>query len=379
MDEQARDELAVGAHDRQVAGAHLGRGVLELDGEPPARGVERLVEGDELGGRLGATGRGQVEQVVDEALRALGAGRQPAQGVAQLGIALAALLEHDEVAAQERDGLAELVSGLGRVGVEVSLGAAVGRRRGAHASASPSRTSPDAQAGRGLDGLLARAHAELAKDALDVRADGLDRQHERVGDVVGRALLAEQVEDLPLARRERAADRAHARAVLAHAAHPFDQAHRQRARDDGLAVLRAAQCARQRVDADALAQEAGGSRAQRHEADLLAVGGGEHHHPHLGRLVDDLARGGDTVHARHDEVHDHDVGLVVDAQLDGLASAPSFGDDRDPRVLQHIAQHPAREWVVIDDDDLQWLVVAMRARALEFLLRHVSPRSLPLA
>ena len=127
MDEQARDELAVGAHDRQGAGAHLGRGLLELDGQPPARGVERLVEGHQLGGRLGAAGRGQVEQVVDEALGALGAGREPAQGVAQLGIALAALLEHDEVAAQERDGLAELMRGLRRVGVEVRLGAAVGR------------------------------------------------------------------------------------------------------------------------------------------------------------------------------------------------------------------------------------------------------------
>ena len=102
---------------------------LSSRGQPAPRGAERLVERDQLGGRLGAPGRGQVEQVVDEALRALGAGRQPAQGVAELGIALAALLEHDEVAAQERDRLAELMRGLGRVGVEIRLGAAVGRRR----------------------------------------------------------------------------------------------------------------------------------------------------------------------------------------------------------------------------------------------------------
>ena len=201
-----------------------------------------------------------------------------------------------------------------------------------------------------------------------MRADGLDRQHQRVGDLVGRALLAEQVEHLPLARRERAADRAHARAVLAHAAHALDEAHGQRSRDDGLAVAGAAQRARQRIDADALAQEARGPRAQRHQPDLLAVGGGEHHHPHVGRLVDDLARGGDAVHARHDEVHDHDVRSVVDAQLDGFAAAAGFGDDRDAGLLQHVAQHPARERIVIDDDDLQWLVVAMRARALGLLL-----------
>ncbi len=108
--EQARDELAVGADDGQRAGTDVGRGVAELAGQPALRGAERLVEGDELDHRLGASGRGQVEQIVDEALGALGPGRQAPQGLAQLGIALAARLEHDEVAAQERDRLAELMS-----------------------------------------------------------------------------------------------------------------------------------------------------------------------------------------------------------------------------------------------------------------------------
>ena len=113
------DELAVGADDGQSAGAHVRAGVAQLVGQPPACGVESLIERDTLGRRLGAPGCGQVEQVVDEALCALGAGRQAPQRVAQLGIALAALLEHDEVAAQQRDRLAELMRGLGRVGVEV--------------------------------------------------------------------------------------------------------------------------------------------------------------------------------------------------------------------------------------------------------------------
>ena len=137
--EQARDELAVGADDGQAAGADLGAGVAQLAGQPALRGAERLVEGDQLDDRLGAPGRGQVEQVVDEALRALGPGRQAPQGVAQLGIALAALLEHDEVAAQQRDRLAELMRGLRSVGVEIRLGAAVGRRGRAHRERQPRR------------------------------------------------------------------------------------------------------------------------------------------------------------------------------------------------------------------------------------------------
>jgi hypothetical protein len=124
--EEPRDELAVGPHDRQAAGAHLDRGLLQLRGEAPACGVERLVERHQLDGRLGAPGRREVEQVVDEALSALGPGAQAAQGVLELGVALAALLEHDEVAAQERDRLAELMRGLRGVGVEVRLGRRLG-------------------------------------------------------------------------------------------------------------------------------------------------------------------------------------------------------------------------------------------------------------
>jgi hypothetical protein len=116
------------------------------------------------------------------------------------------------------------------------------------------------------------------------------------------------------------------------------------------------------------ARETTASPSLAHRSDLLAVGGGEHHHPHVGCLVDDLARGGHTVHPRHDEVHDHDIRPVVHAQLDGFAAVAGLGDHRDPGLLKHVAQHPARERIVIDDDDLQWFVVAVRARALGLLL-----------
>jgi hypothetical protein len=68
--EQARNQLAIGAHHRQAAGAHVGRGVLELADQPPARGVQSLAERDARDGRLGAPCRGKVEEVIDEALGA---------------------------------------------------------------------------------------------------------------------------------------------------------------------------------------------------------------------------------------------------------------------------------------------------------------------
>ena len=45
----------------------------------------------------------------------------------------------------------------------------------------------------GGDGLLARVGVQLAQDVLDVRTDGIGRQHERIGDLIGGPALREQV------------------------------------------------------------------------------------------------------------------------------------------------------------------------------------------
>ena len=84
------------------------------------------------------------------------------------------------------------------------------------------------------DGLGARLGAELAHQVLDVRADGLVRQHERLGDLVGRLALIQEVDDLPFARRQRAPHRA-CRRRLRGAPELLDQLHREPARDRGLA------------------------------------------------------------------------------------------------------------------------------------------------
>src|SRR5689334_454970 len=102
---------------------------------------------------------------------------------------------------------------------ETGLSAAAGLPRGNRGSA--------AHLLRERDRLAARGRAELAEDVLDVRADRLAGQHEARGDLLGRAALVEEVDDLPLARGERRLDRAQARRALGDAAQVLDQAHAQ--------------------------------------------------------------------------------------------------------------------------------------------------------
>ena len=191
--------------------------------------------------------------------------------------------------------------------------------------------------------------------------------------------MAEQVEHLPLARGERAVDRAHAAAVLGDAAHAFDQAHGELARDDRLAVARALERARQGVEVDALAEEAGGAGAQRHHPDVDAVAGGQHHHAHVGRVLGDLARRLEAVDPRHHKVHNNDVGPVVAGQLNGFAPTPGLGDHHDARFLQDVAQCPARQWIVIDDDDAHGHAIGTRISASVSVVRHATPGILDFA
>ena len=79
----------------------------------------------------------------------------------------------------------------------------------------------------------------------------------------------------------------------------------------------------------------------------------EDHDAHVRRGAPDLAHRRQPVHARHDQVHDHDVRVVVRGQLDRLAAAAGLGDHRDARQLQDVAKHATRKRIVVRDDHAQ--------------------------
>ena len=88
----------------------------------------------------------------------------------------------------------------------------------------------------------ARGDAELAEQALHVRADRVLGDVEPVGDRVRREVLVEQEQHLELARRERGRDRVgHAAAEPAARAHLVEQAARDLARERRLAARHPAQ------------------------------------------------------------------------------------------------------------------------------------------
>jgi hypothetical protein len=68
--------------------------------------------------------------------------------------------------------------------------------------------------------------------------------------------------------------------------------------------------------AGVLHQEAAGAQPQRLEDVLIEVERGEHDDPHVREpvVLRDLARGGEAVHARHADVHQHDVGAQLPRQ-----------------------------------------------------------------
>ena len=132
---------------------------------------------------------------------------------------------------------------------------------------------------------------------------------------LGRLGRLEQVDDLPLARGQRALDGAHARDPLGVSRSAVDQHPRHPARDRGLALPDALERARERVDVEVLGEVAARAGAERLETELVVL---VVRRPSstidelVGELLADLARRDDAVQLGHHDVHHHDVRPVVE-------------------------------------------------------------------
>jgi hypothetical protein len=87
------------------------------------------------------------------------------------------------------------------------------------------------------------------------------------------------------------------------------------------------------------------------------LGRGDHDDLRAGEPGEDLAGGADAVGARHQQVHEDDVGLVVERELDRLAAAPRLRDHDDAGTLKHVPENSPDEGIVIRDDHGQRRVV----------------------
>ena len=122
-------------------------------------------------------------------------------------------------------------------------------------------------------------------------------------------------------------------------------------RQDRLAVGGRADRGHELVEGEALDEVAVGAGAQADHPQLGVLRAREQDDADLGRAPGDRARGGDPVHADHDDVHEHDVGAEVDGEVDRVAAVVGLGDDDDPGVLERRAHAAAEHRVVVGDDD----------------------------
>ena len=173
-----------------------------------------------------------------------------------------------------------------------------------------------------LHGVAARRDAELAQDALHVRAHGVLGDEEPLRDLVRLQAVVEQEQDLDLARgqlgRDRVGDAGLAAAGLAHG---VEQPPRDRARQRRLAARHAAQELEDPLRRLALQQVAGRARADRAEQRLLRAGRGEHDDLGVGRSFAKPRQRLDAAHARQRQVEQNEIRPQLGGTLDRADSA----------------------------------------------------------
>jgi hypothetical protein len=108
----------------------------------------------------------------------------------------------------------------------------------------------------------------------------------------------------------------------------------------------------------------------------LVVRGAEDHRRGAADQVDDL----EAVELRHLHVEEHEIGRQLGDRLHRLEAVGALGDDFDAgHVRQVLAQHLARERLVVDDDRPQPRLLAHAGSSMRMAGSRNSARNVPLA
>src|SRR4051812_2954639 len=192
--------------------------------------------------------------------------------------------------------------------------------------------------------LDAVAHAELLQHVGPVAVDRLAADHQEVRDLVAGVAFGDKLEHLELAGREwiHVVSAAGAIEVVAHerghgaGVEERLTAHRGPARMDEVAVGRRLQ------------HVAGGAGAQRLEQELLVLVHREHERPHLSAPAREFARGLQAGHARHGDVEDREVDVVLEGALHRLRAVADLVDDPEVGLgVEQVAQAVEHDRVVV--------------------------------
>lgn len=202
-----------------------------------------------------------------------------------------------------------------------------------------------------LEGFAARGDAELAQEALHVRADRVLGDEETLRDLVGAVMLVEQKQHLELAGRKSRGDAVrHARAAAA-AAHLVEQPARDRSGEGRVALDDALEKLGDSLRRLGLEQVAGCSATNGGEQVLFGAGSREDDDLAVGCDLAEPGQCGEAVEAGHEEIEQDEVGLRLGCGDDRLLSV-----GRDPGELEAVRTQQRRErlageGMVVDDEN----------------------------
>jgi hypothetical protein len=128
----------------------------------------------------------------------------------------------------------------------------------------------------------------FAEEVLDVAVDGGRGEKELLGDRLRRRAGGEQIDHLPLARRQAAAHRPPP--AVGHLAHPLQDTHDRGAGDDRLPGGDLAHDVRQQPRVDVLRQVADGARTDRPDREVVIVARRQQDDPRVREIPSELPR-----------------------------------------------------------------------------------------
>jgi hypothetical protein len=234
------------------------------------------------------------------------------------------------------------------------------------------------------DGLRAVVQVELVEDVADVELDGVLRHPQPLGELaVGGDALHHQLEHLELALGERVGV-ALGHRLAAAASEGMQYLARQLGRQRRLAEQQTTQEVDEPVGLQVLEQVALGAALEGFEEVGVLGRGGEHDDLGLRARLEELRDRVEPAHLRHRQVHQHDVGLEPDGEVDGFAAVARLGQHLEPVGFEETAEALAEQDVVVGDQQAHgkgsfggWLIGDAESRTGGRGVRRHAPKGRP--
>ena len=182
-----------------------------------------------------------------------------------------------------------------------------------------------------------------------MRAHGVFRDEEALGDLVRSKMLVEEEQHLDLASREHAGDLLRNATETPTVADTIEESACDAAGERGVTARDAPEEHRDLLGRLCLEEVPGRTRSDRRKQILFGIGCGENHNLRLRGMLANLRQRAQPVHTGHGEVEQHDVGLQCCGFGDRARAVLGLADDVETLLHEKRGQGVTRERMVVDD------------------------------